>query len=51
VKNPRAPPTNAQAALIWLKKTARDISFRREPIGCSRPVEQRIGGDPFPERA
>src|SRR5262249_26157366 len=29
----------------------RDVSSRREPIGCSGPAEKRIGGDPFPECA
>ena len=34
-----------------VEKAARNVSFRREPIGGSGPIEQRIGGDPFPERA
>jgi hypothetical protein len=50
-KEPRRATDKCPGRAHLVEKAARDISFGREPIGCSGPVEQRIGGDPFPERA
>src|SRR5215475_3879453 len=50
-EEPRGATDQCPGCAHLVEKGARDISFRREPIGCGGPVEQRIGCDPFPERA
>src|SRR5262249_44991146 len=50
-EEPRRAADQCPGRAHLVEKAARDISFRREPIDCSGPVEQRIGGDPLPKRA